>query len=97
MTAQVITHPAFQERRYLAERTEDARRYVADLEHVYAGLLDGTIHWADWNEELTCPDRQDAAVDECGMALDAARAGLAALEAQASNAAPGGAGNGETR
>ena len=81
--AQVIDHPALIQRRYLAERIEDAERYLSGLEEMYAGLRDGTRPWSDWDEELTCPDRQEAAVDECGMAMDAARADLARLQAEA--------------
>ena len=80
---------------YLAERIEEAERDLALLEETYADLRDGTLHWSQWNEELTCPERQEAAVDECGMAMDAARADLARLRAEADKAAPGGAGNGE--
>lgn len=97
MTAQVITHPALAKQIHLAERIEDAERYLAGLEDMYAGLRDGTRYWWEWDEELTVIDRQDAAVDECGMAMDAARADLARLQAEADKAAPGGAGDGETR
>ena len=79
---------------YLAERIEDAENYLAWLEDMYAGLRDGTYNWRDWDETYTCPDKQEAAVDECGMAMDSARKDLKALLGQA-KAAPGGAGDGE--
>lgn len=80
---------------YLAERIAEAERDLALLEETYADLRDGTLSWAQWNEELTCPERQAAAVDECGMAMDAARKDLEALLEQANGNAPGGAGDGE--
>ena len=68
---------------YLTARTEDAERYLAWLEDMYAGLRDGTYLWSDWCPEMTCADRQQAAVDEVGMAMDAARRDLEALRKQA--------------
>jgi hypothetical protein len=68
---------------YLTERIEEAERDLALLEETYADLRDGTLHWSQWNEELTCVARQDAAIDECGMAMDSARRDLEALRAQA--------------
>lgn len=95
MTAQVVMHPALARRLALQKRIEDAAATLAALEDLYAALRDGTRTWDEWDPELTCLDRQDAAVDDCGTAMDAARAELAALEAQL--AAPGGAESGETR
>lgn len=95
MTADVIQHPALTRRLYRAERIRDAERYLAGLEEMYAGLRDGTRLWPEWDEELTCANRQEAAVDECGAAMDAARADLNRLQAEMDEAAPGGAGNGE--
>lgn len=80
---------------YLTARTEDAERYLAWLEDMYAGLRDGTYSWSDWCPEYTCPDRQETAIDECGSAMDAARKDLAALQAQANGTALGSAGDGE--
>ena len=68
---------------YLAARIEEAERYLDWLEDLYAGLRDGTYSWRDWCPELTCAERQEAAVDECGMAMDAARKDLEALRKQA--------------
>ena len=51
---------------------EEAEAEVAFLETLYAGLRDGTEGWAAWNPGLTCPDRRDVAVEECGLALDEA-------------------------
>jgi hypothetical protein len=63
----------------LAGHIADAQREVTFLEDKYAGLRDGTTDWREWDESLTCPDRQQTAVVECGMALDDARRELAAL------------------
>ena len=98
MTADVIPHPALTARLHLQERIEEAERYLSGLEEMYAGLRDGTRHWAEFCEDYTCPDRQEAAVDECGTAMDAARADLDRLLEEANEAAPGGAAqSGETR
>jgi hypothetical protein len=82
VTAEVIPHPSLLAILHLQERIEEAERYLSGLEEMYAGLRDGTRPWQEWDEGLTCPERQEAAVDECGMAMDAARAELAELEAQ---------------
>jgi hypothetical protein len=61
---------------------------VRKHEEQYPGLADGTIHWTEWNESLTCWDRQEVAAEECGQALEQARSELARLSAASTSNDP---------
>lgn len=74
---------------YLTERIAEQERYLAYLEDKYAGLRDGTVHWSEWCEDYTCPDRQQVAIDECGSALDDARTELDRMRAALGSAGDG--------
>lgn len=76
-----VTLTLFHQRRpqSLSQRIEEKEAEVAWLEEMYAGLRDGIASWREWNDELTCAGRQDVAAEECGMALDDARAELARM------------------
>ena len=85
--AKVIPLPFVAERLHQQERTEDKRRELEDAEALAEGLGDGTIHWSQYNDEYTCPDRQQAAYEDAMAAVDQVRAELRELEAQAGGAA----------
>ena len=83
MTAQLYVLPFVRERLHLQERIEDKRRELEDAVALAEGLWDGTIHWAQYNPELTCPERQQAAWEDAAAAADWVRKELTDLEAQA--------------
>lgn len=74
--------PSVQDRDNLRELIREKRREVAKTAQQLADLSDGIITWTQWNPDITCTDRQEAAIDECGIALDAARRELARLVAK---------------
>ncbi len=55
---------------------------VAALEALCDRLGSGIAEWREWDEALTCPDRQEVAYRECEQALDEARERLARLRAE---------------
>jgi hypothetical protein len=53
---------------------------VVELTWLAAGLHDRTIPWDQWNDELTCWDRQEVAAEEAAIAAADAWAALEAAE-----------------
>lgn len=77
----------------LDERVIAAEAEVAWLEDLAASLRDGTASWREWDDSLTCHDRQGRAAEECAMALDEALRSLAELTKTAAVARPGNGGS----
>lgn len=62
---------------------ELARAEVDGLEEMLERLETVPGSWVDWDDQLTCKDRQAVCAEECAQALADARKALAALEASA--------------
>lgn len=58
---------------------ECAQEDVARLTELWEGLQDGTRHYSEWRDDLTCPDRTDVAREETWSALRLAQEELAQL------------------
>jgi hypothetical protein len=86
--AEVIPLPFIAERLALQERIGEKRRELEDAEALAEGLCDGTIHWSQYDETYTCPDRQQAAYEDAAACADQVRAELRELEAQAEPPCP---------
>lgn len=72
-------------RQFQVDELAEAQAEVAFLEVLYERLRDGLETWAAWDESLVSGasyDRQDVAVEECGLALDAARGRLEVLRGE---------------
>lgn len=60
----------------ITELTEEA----VDLSDLAARLNDRTADWREWNDELTCADRQEVAAEEAALAATQAWERLEAAE-----------------
>jgi hypothetical protein len=62
----------------IGELTEEAVEATA----LAADLRDGTVSWQQWNPDLTCSGRQEAATEEAAQAAAEAWEALEAAEAE---------------
>jgi hypothetical protein len=53
---------------------------AVELTDLAARLNDRTADWREWNDELTCPERQEVAAEEAAMAARDAWERLEAAE-----------------
>lgn len=93
MTATVTFLPSVA----LARRIAEAREELAEWDDLCAALHDGLVTWEQFEPELTCTDRQQAAYETACQMRDGTKRELAALEAQADGTAPGARETGGTR
>jgi hypothetical protein len=63
-------------------RVAELEAVVAHLEGVTGGMLDGVLAWHNWDDTLTCLDRDTVAYEEATQDLDCQRAQLARLRAE---------------
>jgi hypothetical protein len=58
---------------------EETLREIAALTGLLEDLKTGRRGWDAWNDEYTCPDRTEVAIEECSQEIESLRRDLAAM------------------